>query len=200
MLRGFFCFFFFVLFWFLFFVFRYFFGSSFFFFHSNFFLPLFIIERSAFLFFSFFAHFFLDPYLIEHDWRCQKCQHTINKLTIENRLIDIVKKRSIGYQVQDLGKNQKDKNTKREKAKRRMKPKQSKKKKRKADATFNKLTIENRLIDIVKKTKYRLSSARFGRKKRKKKRPREGKKGKQGKISLYICQFSFFPSFISSCS
>jgi len=43
-----------------------------------------------------------DPFLLKHDWECSKCGHTLNKAKIENRLIDLAKKRCVAFQNQDL--------------------------------------------------------------------------------------------------
>lgn len=43
-----------------------------------------------------------DPSLAEHDWGCPKCTQPLNKAIIENRLIDLTKKRLVAYQTQDL--------------------------------------------------------------------------------------------------
>jgi DNA polymerase epsilon subunit 1 len=46
--------------------------------------------------------FLRDPNLLKHIWKCGICSHSYNKQNIERRLIDIVQKRSLAYQTQDL--------------------------------------------------------------------------------------------------
>jgi DNA polymerase epsilon subunit 1 len=45
-----------------------------------------------------------DPWVSKHNWKCpiKSCQHSYNKTYIEDRLVNIIQKRSISFQTQDL--------------------------------------------------------------------------------------------------
>lgn len=43
-----------------------------------------------------------DPDLTQHNWHCTNCQQPYNKSSIELSLIDIISKRHVAYQVQDV--------------------------------------------------------------------------------------------------
>jgi DNA polymerase epsilon subunit 1 len=43
-----------------------------------------------------------DLRLIKKVWNCPHCRHPIDRKNIEQRLIDIVRKRSVAFQTQDL--------------------------------------------------------------------------------------------------
>mmetsp|Transcript_8355 Transcript_8355/g.12703 ORF Transcript_8355/g.12703 Transcript_8355/m.12703 type:complete len:170 (+) Transcript_8355:872-1381(+) len=43
-----------------------------------------------------------DPNLLANDWTCIHCGHAYDRLEIEARLVGIVEKKSVGYQLQDI--------------------------------------------------------------------------------------------------
>eukprot|EP01117_Protostelium_nocturnum_P018117 TRINITY_DN7510_c0_g1_i3.p1 TRINITY_DN7510_c0_g1~~TRINITY_DN7510_c0_g1_i3.p1 ORF type:complete len:2083 (+),score=451.15 TRINITY_DN7510_c0_g1_i3:185-6433(+) len=43
-----------------------------------------------------------DPYLIAGKWKCNNCHNSYHKPDIESRLVEILQKKSVSYQIQDL--------------------------------------------------------------------------------------------------
>lgn len=43
-----------------------------------------------------------DERILSGDWNCKFCQHSLDKNGIEKRLVDILQRKSLAYQLQDL--------------------------------------------------------------------------------------------------
>merc|ERR1712137_344330 len=43
-----------------------------------------------------------DPRLIQGDWNCSHCHHEYDKIGVEKRLVDVLKRKSLAYQLQDV--------------------------------------------------------------------------------------------------